>query len=212
VEALTYAAEHGDFSNFTFLDPIPRNAMNRLEGYLFPDTYTFFMRQDPEQVISTMLHNFHTRMTQHDVFDLVAETAFSLHEIVNIAAMIEKEIANQDEMPVVSSVIHNRLNVPMRLQIDATIQYILGDERREILYASDRYIDNPYNTYMVDGLPYGPIGNPGVAAILAALQPADTPYIFYALHRDGHHEFFVTYEQHWGFQQTENFAHFGRFG
>ena len=210
VESLQYAAENGTF-NFSFLEDIPLNAMNRLEGYLFPDTYTFFKHQDPEQVIRTMLRNFETRMQQNYVFDLVEESAFTLHEIVNIASMIEKEIANRDEGPIISSVIHNRLNRDMILQIDATIQYILGEDRREVLRREDLEIQSPYNTYIHTGLPYGPIGNPGVASILAALQPASTNYIFYALHRDGHHAFFVNYDQHRAFQNTPNFAHYGRF-
>ena len=212
VESLEYAAENGTF-DFPFINVLPPNTMNRLEGYLFPDTYTFFMHQDPEQVIRSMLRNFNTRMQANYVFDLVEESEFTLHEIVNIASMIEKEIANRDEGPVISSVIHNRLNRDMILQIDATIQYMLemtGVGRREILHAADLQIDSPYNTYLYTGLPYGPIGNPGVASILAALQPANTNYIFYALHVDGHHAFFPNYEQHLAFQRTPNFAHYGR--
>jgi len=210
VEALEEAAATTEV-DFEFLQDIPMNTMNRLEGYLFPDTYVFYLRQDPVRVINRMLQNFHTRMLQNDIYDLVEESEFTLHEIINIAAMIEKEMASVAEAPTISSVIHNRLNVPMMLQIDATIQYILGDDRREVLHADDRWIDSPYNTYVVDGLPYGPIGNPGVASILAALQPARTNYLFYALHIDGHHEFFPNYERHLAFQQTPNFAHYGRF-
>jgi len=210
IEALEEAAA-GDHFDFEFLQDIPIGTMNRLEGYLFPDTYIFYLRQDPVRVIARMLQNFNTRMVQNDIYDLVEESEFTLHEIINIAAMIEKEMASVEEAPTISSVIHNRLNVPMMLQIDATIQYILGDDRREVLHADDRWIDSPYNTYVVDGLPYGPIGNPGVASILAALQPANTNFLFYALHIDGHHEFFPNYERHLAFQQTPNFAHYGRF-
>ncbi|MCL2368673.1 MAG: endolytic transglycosylase MltG, partial [Oscillospiraceae bacterium] len=131
VEALTYAAENATFSDFEFLDDVPMNTMNRLEGFLFPDTYIFFRHQNPEAVIRTMLRNFRGRMAQNDneINDLVEASPFTLREILNIAAMIEKEIANREEAARISSVIHNRLDRDMILQIDATIQYILGDER-----------------------------------------------------------------------------------
>ena len=205
VDALLYAAENGEF-NFDFLNAVPLNAQYRLQGYLFPDTYDFFLHQDPEAVIRRMLRNFDDRMRQNDVYELLEDSDYTLHEVVNIAAMIEREMASGDEAPRIASVIYNRLDVPMRLQIDATIQFILPEVVEFLTYAHTE-IPSPWNTYYVDGLPYGPIANPGMAAILGALQPEDTNFLFYALHIDGHHEFFRNFDQHTAFMNTPNFAH-----
>lgn len=206
VEALQYAAMNSAF-NFSFLQDLQRGHDNWLEGYLFPDTYTFFKQQNPETVINRMLSNFNTRMEQNGVFELLEESEMTLHEAVNIAAMIEREVANSEEMPIVSSVIHNRLAIDMLLQIDATVLYALG-EHQELVTEAMTQVDSPYNTYLHPGLPRGPIANPGVATILAAIQPADTNYLFYALHVDGTHRFFPNFDQHSAFVSSENFFYF----
>ena len=205
VDALLYAAENGEF-DFDFLRGVPRDAEYRLQGYLFPDTYDFFLHQNPEAVIRRMLRNFDDRMRQNDVYELLEDSDYTLHEIINIAAMIEREMASGAEAPRIASVIYNRLNLPMRLQIDATIQFILP-EVEEFLTEAHTLIPSPWNTYYVDGLPYGPIANPGMAAILGALEPESTNFLFYALHIDGHHEFFRNFDQHVAFINTPNFAH-----
>jgi len=208
VESLTYVAENVAFDQFEFLDALPMSTMNRLEGYLFPDTYTFFLGQNPESVIRTMLSNFEVRMNQNDIFELVEQNDRSLHEIINIAAMIEGEMANWDEAPRISSVIHNRLRQGMHLGIDATIQYLLP-ERTEFVTFAMLDIESPYNTYRNLGLPYGPVSNPGMVSILAALQPESTNFLFYALHVDGHHHFTTSYAEHNAFLNTPNFVHYG---
>ena len=211
-ESLAYVAENVAFDQFEFLDALPMSTMNRLEGYLFPDTYTFFLGQNPESVIRTMLSNFQVRMNQNDIFDLVEQSDRSLHEIINIAAMIEGEMANWEEAPRISSVIHNRLRQGMHLGIDATIQYLLP-ERVEFLTTigenAHTQIQSPYNTYLHVGLPYGPVSNPGMVSILAALQPETTNFLFYALHIDGHHHFTTSYAEHNAFLNTPNFVHYG---
>ena len=211
--SLEYAAINGNF-DFDFLNEVPGDAMNRLEGYLFPDTYIFFRRQNPEAVIRRMLSNFDVRMRQNDVYELVEASPFTLHEIVNIAAMIERETASVAEMPRISSVIWNRLNQNMHLGIDATIQYLLPAPMEFLTTAViEEHWDSPYNTYAIIGLPYGPIANPGMAAILAALQPENTSFLFYALHIDGdRHHFTHTYAEHIAFINSPDFAHFGVFG
>ena len=208
VESLTYVAENVAFDQFEFLNDLPLSTMNRLEGYLFPDTYIFFLGQNPESVIRTMLSNFQVRMNQNDIFDLVEQSDRSLHEIINIAAMIEGEMASWEEAPRISSVIHNRLRTGMHLGIDATIQYILPQRTEFVLFEHLR-IESPYNTYMHLGLPYGPVSNPGMHAILAALQPETTNFLFYALHVDGHHHFTTSYAEHNAFLNTPNFVHYG---
>ena len=212
-EALQYVADNIAFDEFEFLADLPMTTMNRLEGYLFPDTYTFFRGQNPESVIRTMLRNFNVRMNQNEVYDLVEESPFTLHEILNIASMIERETASIAEMPRISSVIWNRINQGWHLNIDATIQYLL-DAPMEFLTTTviNQHSESPYNTYRVIGLPYGPIANPGMAAILAALRPESTNFMFYALHIDGdHHVFTLNYDQHRAFMNTPEFAHFGVF-
>jgi len=212
VEALREIADTVSFDNFEFLADLPMTTMNRLEGYLFPDTYDFFLGQSPESAIRTMLRNFDARMQMNDVYEMVEESEFTLHEIINIAAMIEGEMANLEEAPQISSVIHNRLQAEMHLGIDATIQYILP-ERIEFLTTigpnAHTQIQSPYNTYLHTGLPYGPVGNPGVGAILAALRPDSTNFLFYALHVDGHHHFTRNYDEHRAFLNTPDFVHFG---
>ncbi|MCL2841947.1 MAG: endolytic transglycosylase MltG [Oscillospiraceae bacterium] len=208
VEALREVADTVSFDNFEFLAGLPMNTMNRLEGYLFPDTYDFFLGQSPESAIRTMLRNFDVRMQMNDIYELVEESEFTLHEILNIAAMIEGEMASVEEAPQISSVIHNRIRTGMHLGIDATIQYILPERTEFVLYAHLR-IESPYNTYLHLGLPYGPVGNPGVAAILAALNPDRTDFFFYALHVDGHHHFTRTYAEHQAFTNSPDFVHYG---
>jgi len=213
VESLEHVVATVDFSEFEFLADLPMTTMNRLEGYLFPDTYDFFRRQDPVRVIHHMLSNFENRMEQNDVFELVESSPFTLHEILNIASMIERETASIAEMPRISSVIWNRISAGMTLGIDATIQYLLPEPMEFLTLAvieEHRY--SPYNTYHVIGLPYGPIANPGVAAILAALRPEQTSFLFYALHIDGdRHHFTNSYAEHNAFLNTPEFAHFGVF-
>jgi len=212
-EALQYVADNMAFDEFEFLADLPMTTMNRLEGYLFPDTYTFFRGQNPESVIRTMLRNFNVRMNQNEVYDLVEGSPFTLHEILNIASMIERETASVAEMPMISSVIWNRINQGWHLNIDATIQYLL-DAPMEFLTLAviEQHANSPYNTYHVIGLPYGPIANPGMAAILAALRPESTNFMFYALHIDGdRHVFTRTYAEHNAFLNTPDFAHFGVF-
>jgi len=207
-EALLEIAETVAFDEFEFLADLPMTTMNRLEGYLFPDTYDFFLGQNPRGVIRRMLENFDVRMRQNDIYALIEESEFTLHQIVNIAAMIEGEMASVSEAPRISSVIHNRIRTGMHLNIDATIQYILP-ERTEFLTIAHTRIESPYNTYLHTGLPYGPVANPGVAAILAALNPEITDFLFYALHVDGHHHFTRNYAEHNAFLNTPDFVHFG---
>ncbi|MCL2588461.1 MAG: endolytic transglycosylase MltG [Oscillospiraceae bacterium] len=211
VESLMYVAENEAFEDMEFLADIPMGRDYRLQGFLFPDTYIFYLRQSPEAVIRTMLRTFNTRMGQEQPngvtgWELLEHSDFTLHEIVNIAAMIEREMASGAEAPRIASVIYNRLAIPMRLQIDATIQFILPEVVEHLLYGH-LAIASPWNTYYVDGLPYGPIANPGMAAILGALQPESTNFLFYALHIDGHHQFFQNFDQHTAFINTPNFAH-----
>lgn len=165
-----------------------------LEGYLFPDTYPLKRGQDPKDIITLMLGRFEEALEQ-----ALSETNktiedINLEEIITIASMIEKEAILDEERPIISSVIRNRLNQDWMLQIDATVIYALGDHV-EIVLHSDLEVDSPYNTYKNYGLPVGPISNPGISSIKAALNPANTDYMFYVLeNEEGSHYFTNNYE------------------
>ncbi len=165
-----------------------------LEGYLYPETYQFTYGIRAQQIIGTFVNYF---------FDIVPDTliedakakGMNLNEVLTLASIIEGEAMVENEMPIISSVYHNRLQIGMRLQADPTIQYILPDGPRRLL-RRDLKIDSPYNTYLYAGLPPGPISNPGIRAIRAAVYPADTDYLYFVATGDGTHSFSRTYDQH----------------
>jgi len=205
VEELLEAAKNYEF-NFDFLNPDRMGDENRLEGFLFPDTYTFYVDSDPSAAIRKFLNNYENRIT-NEMVTMAAQRGYTMDEILVIASMIEMEAASDSERPIIASVIYNRLNSSdfPRLQIDATVQYALG-ERKEKLSNDDLQVDSPYNTYLYEGLPPGPIANPGMASIRAALNPEGTNYYFYALNKDGAHEFFSSYS---AFENFVNSADYG---
>lgn len=168
---------------------------NRLEGYLAPNTYEVFADADAHDIIDKMLSGFDNIYTD-DLKARAEELGLSTQEVVTIASMIEGETKVDLEREKVSSVIYNRLKINMKLQLDACIQYCLGEHKDRVLY-SDLEIDSPYNTYIVDGLPAGPICSPRAASIEAALYPAETDYIYYVLKPDnsGEHNFAETAEE-----------------
>ena len=187
VEKLEDMAANHDYA-FSFLQDIPLGDPTRLEGYLFPDTYNFYMGEDAKYVINKMLVNFDSKVDD-TVRQKISESGYSIREILTIASMIEKETDGTDRTTI-ASVIYNRLNNPGAstagyLQIDATIQYVLPEGK--IVQESDyQGVDSPYNTYKNKGLPPGPIANPGMESITAALNPQSTNYYYYApQRRDG---------------------------
>ena len=182
---------------WSFLQEIPLGDYRRLEGYLFPDTYTFYLGEDPKYVLNKMLLRFDQQMYEYyDQF--TEESDYSLHDIVIIASLIEKETDGTDYRTI-ASVIYNRLNNPAAetagfLQIDAALTYINGGR---VPNAADKQLDSPYNTYLYKGLTPSPITNPGMASLYAALDPENTRYYYYALNpATGLHEFSRTYDEH----------------
>ncbi len=204
-ETLLECAANYEFK-YEFLTELPYGEENRLEGYLFPDTYEFFAPSDPEEAIRKFLDNFNSKVSL-DMRQTAADMGYSLHEIITIASLVEMEAGKDTERATIASVIYNRLNSSYYpyLQIDATIQYAL-EERKESLTNADLEIDSPYNTYKYTGLPPGPIANPGLASIRAALAPESTGYYFYALNKSGSHNFFATMDQ---FNYFVNSSEFG---
>lgn len=187
-------AEKGQF-DYPFLKNLP-DRENRLEGYLFPDTYEVFSNATEEEIIEKMLDRF-GQVFSRQYYERAEELGMSVDEVVTLASIIEREAMLDNERPLVSAVFHNRLkskDYPY-LQSCATVQYILK-ERKPILSVADTKIKSPYNTYINPGLPIGPIASPGKASIEAALYPADVDYLFFVANSDGSHIYSRTYEEH----------------
>lgn len=193
-EELWDAVENHPF-DYDFLQNLPERE-NRLEGYLFPDTYEFFEQSDAVTVLTKFLDNFEVKFSQ-ELRDRAQEIGMSIDEVVTLASIIEREAASDEDRATVSSVFHNRLNstqYPL-LQSCATVQYVL-QERKPVLTYDDIKIDSPYNTYLYEGLPIGPIASPGLASIRAALYPETTDYYFFVVSADGTHIFSKTLAEH----------------
>ncbi len=188
---LAYSADEYA-SEYTFLEGAYNNS---LEGYLFPKTYDILDGSDADDVIRLMLDQFVSELSDAGLSQSGAND-LTLSEIVTIASMIEKETSVQSEMATVASVIYNRLDSGQALQIDATVVYALGDSYDgEAVTYSDLEVDSPYNTYLISGLPPGPICSPGIDAMVAAANPEETSYLYYvAVGDDGTHSFFSNYE------------------
>lgn len=169
----------------------------QLEGYLFPDTYEVYPDAGEEYIINMMLRRMEQVLNEINYNDRIREMGLSLHELLTIASLIERETRVDHERETVASVIYNRMEIGQRLQIDATVQYVL-EEQKEFLLYKDLEILSPYNTYLVDGLPPGPIASPGRASISAALNPEQTDYFYYNYKYDGtgEHYFSRTFEEH----------------
>ena len=201
---MSCAAEF-DF-DYEFLEGLEPGDANRLEGYLFPDTYEFYENSSPERAIKKFLDNFKSKVTE-EMFLTAAQMGRDFNEVLTVASLIEKEAASDAERSTISSVIYNRLASPdfPYLNIDATVLYALGEHKEKLTY-EDLQIDSPYNTYLYQGLPPGPICSPGLTSIRAALGPEETNYYYYALQTDGLHAFFSSkYE----FDQFINSSAFG---
>lgn len=162
-------------------------SLDSLEGFLYPETYFFAGGVSCKAIAQKMVDQFFEEFTPGDITAARTE-GYSPLEIVTLASMIEAEAKHENEREIISGVMRNRLRANMRLQIDATVQYALP-EHKERLLNKDLEVDSPYNTYKNDGLPPGPICNPGLPSLEAALRPADVPYYYYVARADGSHIF-----------------------
>jgi UPF0755 protein len=165
-----------------------------LEGYLFPDTYSFPDGTTGRAAVEAMVRRFE-QVWQPEWNEKLQQMALSRHDIMTLASIVEKEAKLPAERPVIAAVYLNRLRIGMRLQADPTVQYALGRHASRLFY-KDLRVDSPYNTYKYPGLPPGPIASPGEASIEAALYPANVPYLYFVAHPDGHHEFRQTFSEH----------------
>ena len=165
-----------------------------LEGYLFPDTYYFFQGMMIEEVLTIMINQFWNNFNQ-TLIDRSNELELTIHEVVTLASIIEGEALFDSERRTISSVYHNRLRKNIKLQADPTIQYLFPDGPKT-LSTKHLTISSPYNTYIHYGLPPGPINNPGIKSIEAALYPEDTDYLYFVAKGDGYHVFSTNQSDH----------------
>ena len=217
VADLETASVSGDLNNYWFLEGVARDSKYCLEGYLFPDTYEFYVGDNATRVLNKLLSNFDNRFTDimsekldtlnetlADMMrangmseDYIAQHRFTIREVVIIASMIEKETSGAAEGYTISSVIYNRLTNPTNfpyLNVDATLVYATGNTT---ITEEDKLLDSPYNTYLYPGLIPGPICNPSRVSLDAALDPSVTDYYFYALNPEtNQHHFSKTYKEH----------------
>ncbi len=215
--------------DYWFLEGRPYGDANRLEGFLFPDTYDFYENDEPARVLDKLLSNFNRKFSEEAQAQLetlnvelagrwaaagydetyIAAHRLTVYELITVASMIEKESGGVVESGEISAVIYNRLCRPADfpyLNIDATVVYALGGVDGPLTY-EDTQVDSPYNTYTHAGLPVGPISNPGLTSIAAALKPSDVNYYYYALDKTtGMHHFSETYEEHNRFLEEQNNA------
>lgn len=175
--------------------PVAADDPRNWEGLLFPDTYEITDVDEPADILQLLAHTAEARVDSVDWGRLEARGLTPYHGIV-IASLIEREAALDEERPRISSVIHNRLEMGMKLQIDATVVYALGGHPAGGITYDDLEVASPYNTYLVDGLPPTPIAGVRLASLQAAADPDDTDYLFYVLaDADGSHAFSATYEE-----------------
>ncbi|RKD34605.1 endolytic transglycosylase MltG [Thermohalobacter berrensis] len=190
---LDLTSKVSNFSNeYEFLKKIPQNIS--LEGYLFPDTYEVFKDSKEEEIIKKMLDRF-DEVYQTLIKKEIKKSTLSLHEIITLASIIEREGKLDSERKLISAVFYNRLNKGWYLQSCATVQYVLGERKQNLTY-DDLKIDSKYNTYLYNGLPPGPIASPGSMSIEAALKPAEVDYLFFVSNGDGSHTFTKSLKEH----------------
>jgi len=165
-----------------------------VEGYLFPDTYQFVKGMTPEEILARMVARLREKISP-EILAEARQREMTMHQLLTLASIIEKEAVESSEMPLISAVFWNRLKRDMPLQADPTVQYAVGKDRKR-LTREDLQVDSPYNTYRRQGLPPGPIASPGRAAIQAAVRPAKVGYLYFVAMDDRHHQFSTNLSDH----------------
>jgi UPF0755 protein len=183
-----------NYTPYPYMETENKDVIYKAEGFAYPSTYYLTNGTSEKDILTVMVKEFNKRLTvqlQNDI----KTTGKSIRDVVNLAAMVEKEAVFKDEMPLIAGVFLKRLNIYMPIQSDTTIQYILGRQKKELTIA-DTKISSPYNTYTNAGLPPGPIANPSIEAIEAVIHPVNTDFLYFVADKDGHHRFTKTYVDH----------------
>ena len=177
---------------YPFLSTLSKGAS--LEGFLFPDTYRVFPNATASDIISGMLENFDHKFTQ-EMRDEIKRQKRTIFDVITLASIVEKEVANDDDRAVVAGIFYKRIEEGMRLESDATVNYVTGKGLAQPSFA-DTDVDSPYNTYAYRGIPPGPIYNPGLSSINAVIYYKKSPYLFFLTTKDEQTIFSKTYEEH----------------
>jgi len=164
------------------------------EGYVWPDTYQFVRGMTAAEILGRVVQRMHVKLSP-DLRERARARTITIHELLTLASIVEREAVARDEQPLISAVFWNRLRAGMPLQADPTVQYAVG-KPRQLLSRSDLLTVHPYNTYTRVGLPPGPIASPGLAAIEAAIDPASVDYLFFVKQSEQRHRFSRTLEEH----------------
>lgn len=193
VDEQEFLAEAKDFAPYDYMKKRP-NERYAAEGYLFPDTYEIHSEVTPEAIMKMMAEDFDTRLTPA-MRQQAAEKGLSIHDLITLASLVEKEARYDEDRPIIAQVFFKRLQMGMPLQSDTTLQYLMAGPKEDVSI-EDTKIDSPYNTYQHMGLPPGPIASPGMKSILAVLNPASTDYLYFVADRQGHNHYSQTYDEH----------------
>ena len=177
---------------YSFLKTKPASV--DLEGYLFPDTYNFYLNVEPDGVVQKMLDNFDKKLTK-ELRDNIEEQNKTIHEIVTMASILEKELSIEQDRRLASDIFWRRIDIGMPLQADSTVNYVTG-KNLPAVSSADKEIDSPYNTYKYRGLPPGPICNPGLESIVAAIEPIANDYWYFLTTKEGDVIYSKTLEEH----------------
>ncbi|ACX52535.1 aminodeoxychorismate lyase [Ammonifex degensii KC4] len=179
---------------YAFLREAPPGR-RRLEGYLFPDTYEVPAGTPVQDIIDLMLRRFAQIAREMQLEKGAQEQGLTLHQLVTLASLVEREAKYDEERPLIAGVLYHRLRLGMPLQVDATVAYVLDKWKSPLTY-TDLEVNSPYNTYRIKGLPPGPIASPGRASLNAVLHPEPTDYLYYVAKPDGYHAFARTLSEH----------------
>lgn len=170
------------------------NIRYMLEGYLYPATYAFYEEHPSlDEIISTMISQTNDIVVEYSA--ALEEKQMTVHDLLTFASLLEEEATAQTDRQTIASVFYNRLEADMPLQTDPTVLYALGNHKEQVLY-KDLEVENPYNTYINQGLPPGPIANAGKISIEAVLSPTDTDYLYFLADKKGNNHFAKTYDEH----------------
>lgn len=185
-----------DYSYYPLVSKIPSdpNRCFKLEGYLFPSTYEFYTHSKPQDAIGKFLRGGKANITEQMMAQASA-LGYTMDEVITVASIVEKEGANSNEIAKIAAVIYNRLKAGMKLQMDSSIYYIERHVKPYLTGDINRY-NSHYNTYKCSALPAGPISNPGLRTINAALNPADVDYLYFCHDEDANYYYAATYEEH----------------